>query len=155
MRPRKAGRKPRLDEETPQKIAARIEGPPNVSLREIIEGFSPVAFKDSSQTFKQLKEVFGIYVSTCYKCREKKRMTGFYASENEKRARRRKADPEEFKSAVKEKPDAYLRKFTEKSGCSAAAAHKCLRQLDVTHKKGSCILGKTRRRQGGISRESK
>jgi hypothetical protein len=39
-RPRKAGRKPRLDEETLQKIAGRIKEVPDISLRELIEEFS-------------------------------------------------------------------------------------------------------------------
>lgn len=39
-RPRNAGRKPRLDEETLQKIRERIEAQPDVSLNELIEEYS-------------------------------------------------------------------------------------------------------------------
>ncbi|MDR1075071.1 MAG: IS630 transposase-related protein [Xanthomonadaceae bacterium] len=39
-RPRKAGRKPRLDEEQLQKIAERIKAQPDITLRELIDAFS-------------------------------------------------------------------------------------------------------------------
>jgi transposase len=94
-----------------------------------------VAFKDSGHSFKQLKEVFGIYSATYYRWRKNKRMIGFYAPKSEKRTRRRKIDPEKLKSAVEEKPDAYLRELAEKFDCSTAAVHKRLRQLNITYKK--------------------
>jgi transposase len=39
-RPRKAGRKPRLNEEMLQKISGRIKEQPDITLRELIEEFS-------------------------------------------------------------------------------------------------------------------
>jgi transposase len=39
-RPRKAGRKPRLDEAMLEKIRKRIEARPDISLRELIDEFS-------------------------------------------------------------------------------------------------------------------
>ncbi|MDR2788422.1 MAG: IS630 transposase-related protein [Candidatus Accumulibacter sp.] len=74
-----------------------------------------------------MKEVSGIYDSSCYKWRKNKRVTCFCASGSEKRARRREIDPEESESPVEEKPDAYLRELAERFGCSTAAVRKRLR----------------------------
>jgi transposase len=94
-----------------------------------------VTFKESGHTFEQLKEVFGITNATYYRWQKNKEMTGFYAPKSEKQTRKRKIDPEKLKSAVEEKPDAYLRELAEKFNCSMGAIHKRLQQLNITHKK--------------------
>ncbi|GHV57014.1 hypothetical protein FACS1894216_21350 [Synergistales bacterium] len=106
-----------------------------------------VAFKDGGHTFKQLKEVFGICSAAYYEWREKKETTGVYVPPCGKQTRKRKIDPEELKSAVEEKPDAYLRELAEKFNCSTTAVHNRLKQLKITPKKDVYIFGKIRRGQ--------
>ena len=58
----------------------------------------------------ELKETFEISSSTYYGWVKNKETTGFYAiPKSRKVTRKRKIDPEELKSVIKEKPDAYLR----------------------------------------------
>jgi putative transposase len=53
-RPRKAGRKPRLDEQMLQKIAERIKAQPDITLRGLIEEFSlPVSAQALCNTINQ------------------------------------------------------------------------------------------------------
>jgi transposase len=53
-RPRKAGRKPRLNEEMLQQIAGRIEEKPDITLKELINEFSlPVSVPARCMTINQ------------------------------------------------------------------------------------------------------
>jgi transposase len=94
-----------------------------------------VTFKDNGHTFKELKETFGICSHSYYGWKKNKKATGFFAPKSEKKTRKRKIDPEELKSAIEEKPDAYLRELAEKFNCSTTAVHKRLEQLKITYKK--------------------
>jgi transposase len=94
-----------------------------------------IAFKDSGHTFEELKEVFGIFNDTYYRWQKNKSITGFYASKNEKRTRKRKIEPEELKMAVEERPDVYLRELAEKFECSVTSVYNRLIQIGITRKK--------------------
>ncbi len=95
-----------------------------------------VAYKNNGNTFKKLKETFKISSSTYYEWVKNKETTGFYAPpKTEKATRRRKINPAELKSAIEEKPDAYLRELAAKFNCSITAVHKRCKQLKMTYKK--------------------
>ena len=110
-----------------------------------------VAFKDNGHTFEQLKETFGICSHSYYKWKQNKELTNFFVPKTEKATRKRKINPEELKSAIEEKPDAYLRELAEKFNCSTTAVHKRLKQLKITYKKNVYLLGKIRKGQRGLS----
>jgi hypothetical protein len=57
MRPRKAGRKPRLDEEMLRKIAERIKEVPDIALKERIEEFSLPVSVPAFDTANDLQQI--------------------------------------------------------------------------------------------------
>jgi transposase len=113
-----------------------------------------VAFKDNGHTFRELREVFGIYSAVYYKWKKNKEMTGFYAPQKGKQTRRRKIEPEKLRMAVAENPDAYLRELAEKFGCSAVSVYNRLIQLGITLKKRHSPIRKNpRKRERNISKK--
>ena len=93
-----------------------------------------LAFKAAGNTFKRLKEVFGITARTYYLWKNRLETTGSLES-TPPATRNRKIDNEELKRAVEEKPDSYLRELAEKFDCSEPAVHKKLKKLGITYKK--------------------
>ncbi|MDO4588101.1 MAG: IS630 transposase-related protein [Planctomycetia bacterium] len=116
-----------------------------------------IEYKESGHTFEELKEVFAISASTYYRWKRIQNTTGCYVSQpTEKRTRRRKIDPEELKTALKNKPDAYLREWAEMFHCSTVAIHKKLKSLNITYKKRRLPIPKNRRKTArNISNDSK
>lgn len=95
-----------------------------------------VEYKDDGHTFKEFTRIFGVNSQSYYNWKRLKKATGFYAPKATKKAtRKRKIDTEELKSALKEKPDAYLRELAEKFCCSIPSIHQRLKQLNITYKK--------------------
>jgi transposase len=108
-----------------------------------------VAFKNRGNTFKPLKEVFKISSSTYYKWVKNKEKTGFYVEpQTGKATRKRKIDPVKLKSAIEEKPDAYLRELAAKFNCSTTAIHNRCKQLKITYKKRHLPTRKKARKPG-------
>ena len=96
-------------------------------------------FKAAGNTFKRLKEVFGIESSTYYRWKNLLETTGTLKS-TPPATRKRKIDSEELKRAIEEKPDVYLRELAEKFDCTGPAIQKRLKKLGITLKKRrSCI----------------
>jgi len=93
-----------------------------------------IEFKQSGRTFVQLKEVFKITPRTYYQWLELQEETGSLQFRNASK-RRGKIDPEKFKQALEEKPDAYLRELAVKFDVSEVAIHKRLKKLKITYKK--------------------
>ena len=93
-----------------------------------------IEFKQSGNTFAQLKKVFKITPRTYYQWVELQEKTGSLQFRNANK-RQRKIDPEKLKQALEEKPDAYLRELATKFNVSEAAIHKRLKKLKITYKK--------------------
>jgi transposase len=95
-----------------------------------------VEYKEEGNTFKQLKETFGISSSTYYKWRENKEKTGFYVEPKKGKAtRKRKVDPEKLKKIIEEKPDLFLKELAEIFDCSITSIHNRLKNQKITVKK--------------------
>ena len=82
-----------------------------------------IAFKQSGNSFAQLKKVFKITPRTYYQWVELQEKTGSLQFRNASK-RQRKVDPEKLKQALEEKPDAYLRELAAKFNVSEVAIHK-------------------------------
>lgn len=93
-----------------------------------------IAYKQSGHTFKQLREVFGIPSETYYQWCEKLE-NGFYDQPKIKKERSRKIDKEKLRTAVEDKPDAYLYELAELFNCTPQAVFYMLTKLKITLKK--------------------
>jgi hypothetical protein len=90
-----------------------------------------------------LKEAFRILAETYYQWKEKLE-NGYYGIKI-KRERSRKIDREKLKQAVAENPGAYLHELAQPFGCTPQAVFSMLAKLEITLKKGFCLLRKIRR----------
>ena len=104
-----------------------------------------IEFKQSGNTFAQLKKVFKITPRTYYQWLELQKTTGSLQFRNASE-RRGKIDPEKLKQALEEKPDAYLRELAVKFGVSVVAVHKRLEKLKITYKKRHSPTPKSQRK---------
>jgi transposase len=103
-----------------------------------------VAFKQSGQTFAELKKVFGIPNQTYYLWAGRLG-SGYYEAKRPKQERKRKIDREGLKQAVIEKPDAYLHELAGPFGCSPQSVCQMLKKLDITLKKRPLPILKNQR----------
>ena len=111
-----------------------------------------IEFKQSGNTFAQLKRVFKITPRTYYQWLELQETTGSLQFRNASE-RRGKIDPDELKQALEEKPDAYLRELAVKFDVSVVAIHKRLKKLKITYKKRrSRTLKNPRKTERNISK---
>jgi transposase len=93
-----------------------------------------VAFKQNDNTFKQLRETFGIPAETFYQW-ENRLESGYYDVIKPKQERNRKIDKEQLKKAVAENPDAFLYELAALFNCSPQAIFSMLQKLNITVKK--------------------
>jgi transposase len=86
-----------------------------------------VAYKDNGHTFAELKEVFGITNKTYDDWKKLYKETGWYSKRNVVR-KPKKIVLERLKTALEEKPDAYLYELAERFGCSEQAVFYALKK---------------------------
>jgi len=104
-----------------------------------------IAYKEAGHTFKELKEVFGIYPTTYYQWKNRLETTGSLEY-IPPATRKRKIDNEALKRVVEEQPDLYLRELAEIFDCSLQAIDKKLKKLGITHKKRHSRTPKNQRK---------
>jgi transposase len=105
-----------------------------------------IEYKRNGHTFKDLKEVFRITPRTYYQWVEILEKIGM-TKPKIARTRQGKINSAEFKKAVEEKSDLYLRELSEKFNYSMAAVHKRLVQLGFAYKKRHLPIPKNQSRQ--------
>lgn len=109
-----------------------------------------VEYKDNGHTFAQLKEVFGITNKTYSDWKKLLNESGSYEKREVKRSYK-KINPEALRTAIEEKPDAYLRELAEQFNCSEQAIFYALKKLKITFKKRRLLTRKNPKKNAQIS----
>ena len=95
-----------------------------------------IEYLEDGNSQRQAAKVFNINLTTVNEWSQKYHKTGNLQDKKPKR-NFKKIDPEKLKLFVEKYPDAYLSEIALEFNCSAYAASKALKRLNITRKKRS------------------